>query len=161
MERGGRHGARRASWSAAGVMERGARHTVASHLVWTVSLHMLYLSWRSSFFLRQAHMPKDEPQGEIVYGFERPGQDEWQPNQEEGVLEEQAGEDWADGRAHTAGQGGDTGRRGALFRGDQCHCIGLPGGYVHLRKDLAQQQERRGDGKCRRDGHQEQEDIGG
>src|SRR2546425_137342 len=44
MERGGRHAARRSSCSAAVVMQRGGRHAVVSHLVWTVSLHMLYFS---------------------------------------------------------------------------------------------------------------------
>src|ERR1700730_11899719 len=45
-----------------------------------------YCQCVSETFLLQAHMPEDGPQREVVGGFERSGQDERQPNDEQGAL---------------------------------------------------------------------------
>jgi hypothetical protein len=39
-----------------------------------------------TLFLYKLHVPEDGPQGEVVSGFERPRQDERQPEHEQGIL---------------------------------------------------------------------------
>src|SRR5438034_9412203 len=86
----------------------------------------------SSCLFVQAHMPKDEPQREVVSCFECSSQDEGQPKDEQRPLQQQTGKDRAGGGAYTACQGGHASCCCALFRGDQGHRIGLPGGNIHL-----------------------------
>ena len=52
------------------------------------------LRW-SELFLFQVDMPKHHPEEAVIGRFEHPGQDEGQPENEQGPLQEQTGKDGA------------------------------------------------------------------
>src|SRR5258708_32502811 len=79
-------------------------------------LGMLWCVDGAVLFCRQTHAPEDGPQREVVSRFEHSCQDERQSEDEQGTLEQQAGEDRAGCRSDATRQRGHAGGGSALLR---------------------------------------------